>query len=213
MPAEGPFCVICGFLTIYRGRVLPQRQLHETANTVVYETTITATSGSTMSAKLLIVGRELYPDGVSICVIAGGGPLQPYGYLLHVLRFIPHDVQLLAYTDSLRFSRLSTSGKVVSQASRNYNSDVLFDLEVTSNIQGNFWTWTIRYEHLNMSNLESMLSRSFLHTRCVIRQSRLVFVPAIGIRINVFGLVNSFLSECDHRKLDLDILTMSLCGS
>ena len=98
-----------------------------------------------MDARILVVGRELFPNGSSINVVARGGPIQPFGYLLHVLDFIPLNNPDFHVQSISRFSKLSTTGKIVSHATRTYNGDMLFDLETTSNIYGNFWSWTIRY--------------------------------------------------------------------
>ena len=138
------FCTICGYITVYNCRDLPIFQSLNLRNVKIYDTAITAASGSIMNAKLFVIGYEEFPNGTSLCVVARGGPVQHFGYLMQALRFLCLNSEQSLYRNIFRYCRLSTTGRVISTPTRTYDGDVAFELETVSNVNGNLWNWTLR---------------------------------------------------------------------
>ena len=124
-------CVICGSFALYNGSILLSTESSQFSSVIVYDTTIKASTGPPMLAKIYISGRTTYPNGSIICAVAKGGPVRPHGYLLEVSNIISLLSNPPLYRDIIRRSRISATGAVVSVA-RVRDEDVYFELEVVS---------------------------------------------------------------------------------
>ena len=146
MPYPTPICIICGHFTLHDGKALAIPGSSE-LNVVVYNTTVTATSGSTMRARLFTRDYKKLPDGSTICAITKGGPMPPYGYLLHVSEIIPTNAIPPIYQSLPQFNRLSATGKVISRIKRISSSALSFDLATVTDINGNLCNWVFRFAY------------------------------------------------------------------
>ena len=201
MPQVTASSEICGYFLLQNGKNVPL----ESTNSVsyhVYDTTIAATSGSTMIAKIFIPGRDVYPDGFVICAVVRGGPMFPFGYLMHVNRIVsaPNPE-----TSPLRYARLSATGRVLSQPRRVLSGEISFDLQTVTSINGNEWNWTFRCVWIFLR--DSVITEN-AYQRCVVPIPKLLFVPVVNSWITVFGFIHHFLADCDIRRLELDVLDM-----
>ena len=135
MPQVTASTEICGYFALRNGSNVPL----ESTNSVtyhVYDTTIVATSGSTMMAKLFIPGSDIYPNGSVICAVVKGGPMYPFGYLMHANRIVPIPGPEIS---PFRYARLNTTGRVASRPRRLLTGDISFDLKTVTNINDNEW--------------------------------------------------------------------------
>ena len=63
------------------GTIILSNESYQFSNVIIYDTTIKASHGSPMSAKIVIAGLDTFPDGHIVFAIAKGGPMYPFGYL------------------------------------------------------------------------------------------------------------------------------------
>ena len=115
-------CAICGHFVLYNATPTSTYEYEEPA--LIYDTIIKTSSGTYGLAKLIIPVTEAtqYPDASIICVIARGGPMYPFGYLLQttcILTLIPNTA---LYRDVSNHYRVSTLCKILSVTSNLENN-------------------------------------------------------------------------------------------
>lgn len=154
MPYPQPTCIFCGYFRLFNGRKLQIRPSQELSSIVVYDTSVTATSGSTMRARLFIANQVKFSDGSIICAITKGGPMPPHGYLLHVYRIVPDNYTPPLYRNAPQYSRLTATGKVISNINKTSSGDLSFDLETVTDINGNLCNWVFRYASFTFVSLQ-----------------------------------------------------------
>ena len=138
-------CVICGCFTLRNGTISVSALSLEYSDVVIYDTEIRANSGPPMNAKLYISGCHTFPDGSVICAIAKGGPVHPFGFMMHVSSIISLRTNPPLYRDVLRRSRVSVIGGIVSEPTTVGNEVMYFDVETLAHFCGTTWHWIMKY--------------------------------------------------------------------
>lgn len=138
-------CTICGHFVLYNGTATSAHEYEDQA--FVYDTVMMTPSGAHGRAKLIIslTNAHLYADATMICVIARGGPMYPFGYLLYttcILTLIPNTP---LYRDVYNHCRVSTLCKVLDIITVYEYDHAHLTVETVTSIFGCEWYWTMRY--------------------------------------------------------------------
>ena len=141
-PPTSSCAVIFGYFTLTNGIIPISSRSFEYSEIVIYDTVIRASSGPSMRAKLVISGRHTYPDGSVVCVVAKGGPLHPYGFLMRAASILSSTSEPLMYRE-IRCNRISAAGQIVSTY-RDNTDEILFELQTVTHIDDREWTWIMR---------------------------------------------------------------------
>ena len=137
-------CVLCGCFTLQNGTISLSTQSLQFSEAIIYDTVIKADTGPPAHAKIFITGHQMFPDGSTICAIAKGGPIHPFGYVMHVASIISLDSNPPLYRDLSRRSRVNVTGKIVTPVARLCSNEMCFILETVAHINNNAWNWLMR---------------------------------------------------------------------
>ena len=113
----------------------------------IYDSVIKSSTGTPAHAKLIIPQSHAddFPDETMICAIARGGPMYPFGYLLHVTRILTLASNTPLYWDVFSHCRITTLCKILDYSSNTECNRAHFTLQTVTNIYGSQWFWTLKY--------------------------------------------------------------------